>query len=107
VVFSFNFTSSKEVFDYRPGLRPPRRGSPESSSSHHNRYPVVELDRWVLLKASEIRERYGFSFWDSLIVAAALKGEADLLCSEDMQSGFEIDGLRIVNPFEGGERPLT
>ena len=68
---------------------------------------MVELDRWVLLKASEIRERYGFSFWDSLIVAAALKGEADLLCSEDMQSGFEIDGLRIVNPFEGGERPLT
>jgi len=40
------------------------------------------------------------SFWDSLIVAAALLGEATILYSEDMQTGLAIhDQLTIVNPF--------
>ena len=50
--------------------------------------------------ALDIRERYGFSWYDSLIVAAALESNCDLLYSEDMQHGQVVDGrLRIVNPF--------
>lgn len=50
--------------------------------------------------ALDIRERYGFSWYDSLIVAAALGAGCDTIYSEDMRNGQEIDGrLRIVNPF--------
>lgn len=50
--------------------------------------------------ALDIRERYGFSWYDSLIVAAALEAGCGILYSEDMQNGQEIEGrLRIVNPF--------
>jgi predicted nucleic acid-binding protein len=46
-----------------------------------------------------IQERYGFSFYDSLIVAAALEGGCARLLSEDMQHGQQIEGLRVENPF--------
>lgn len=48
-----------------------------------------------------IQERYGFSFYDSLIVAAALEGGCTRLLSEDMQHGQQIEGVRVENPFLG------
>lgn len=51
-------------------------------------------------RGMEICERYKFSFYDSVIVAAALIAGAKLLYSEDLQHGQVIDRqLRIVNPF--------
>ena len=47
-----------------------------------------------------IEEEFGFSFWDSLIVAAARAIGCGTLLSEDMQDGQEIGGLRIVDPFQ-------
>jgi predicted nucleic acid-binding protein len=48
----------------------------------------------------DIAERYGFSWYDSLIVSAALTTGCDCLYSEDMPHGQIIDSqLRIVNPF--------
>ncbi|MCZ0963731.1 PIN domain-containing protein [Paracoccus benzoatiresistens] len=44
--------------------------------------------------------RYGFSVYDSMIVAAALIAGCDTLWSEDMQDGMLVeDQLRIRNPF--------
>ena len=51
-------------------------------------------------KAMEIRNRYGFSYWDSLIIASALENDCRILYSEDMQDGQEIKKrLKILNPF--------
>ena len=48
----------------------------------------------------DIKERYGFSLYDSMIVASALIADALVLYSEDMQDGQLIDGrLRVSNPF--------
>ncbi len=47
----------------------------------------------------DVQERYGFSFYDSLIVAAALEGGCQRLLSEDLQHGQQIEGLRVENPF--------
>jgi len=64
-------------------------------------YLVVELDRTVQIKASELRERYQFSFWDSTIVANGLLSDAPLLYSEDMQDGFVVEGkMTIRNPLK-------
>lgn len=49
--------------------------------------------------ALRIAQRFKFSFYDSLIVAAALSAGCKRLLTEDMQHGQVIDGLRIVNPF--------
>ena len=50
-------------------------------------------------RAVHIAERYGYSIFDSLIIAAALDAGAGTLYSEDMQDGQAIDGLTIRNPF--------
>jgi len=46
-----------------------------------------------------IAGRYRLSWYDCLIVAAALQSQCSVLYSEDLQNGQEIDNLRIDNPF--------
>ena len=50
--------------------------------------------------ALAIRARYGFGFYDSLIVAAASAAGCSRLLSEDLQAGRVIDDLTVVNPFD-------
>jgi predicted nucleic acid-binding protein len=50
--------------------------------------------------ASQLRDSASFSFWDSLIVSAALDAGCSTLYSEDMQHGQVIDGrLTLLNPL--------
>lgn len=58
--------------------------------------PSVALYR----RGLAIQGRYGFSFYDSLIVAAALEAGCTRLYSEDLQHGQKIEGLTIENPFK-------
>ena len=61
---------------------------------------VVHSNESQHLLASRLRNSYSFSYWDSLIVAAALDASCAMLYSEDMQHGQVIDGsLTILNPF--------
>jgi len=51
-------------------------------------------------RAVQIAERYGYSIFDSLIVAAALERQCETLYSEDLQAGQVIESrLRVRNPF--------
>jgi predicted nucleic acid-binding protein len=64
------------------------------------RCEVVSMDADMIVEAIALGERFRFSHWDSLIVAAALRANCDTLYSEDMQSGLVVDSrLTIVNPF--------
>jgi predicted nucleic acid-binding protein len=49
--------------------------------------------------AIAIARTHGFSFYDSLIVAAALQAKCSILYTEDLQHGRKIDQLTITNPF--------
>ena len=50
--------------------------------------------------ACDIAKRYGYSFYDSLILAAALEADCQIIYSEDMQHGQIIEHtLKIINPF--------
>ena len=54
----------------------------------------------TILRGIQVAQRYGFSWFDALIVAAALECGCDTLYSEDLQHGQLIDStLRVVNPF--------
>ncbi len=60
--------------------------------------PAV-LDLETLEGAWAVEERFGLSFWDSLIVSSAQRARCDLLLTEDMQEGLDLDGMLVVNPF--------
>ena len=54
----------------------------------------------MLNAALDIAERYSFSHYDSLIIAAAIQADCTILYSEDMQHGQIIEGrISIINPF--------
>lgn len=49
--------------------------------------------------ARTLAARYGFAWYDAVIVASALEGNCTRLFSEDMQHGQQVGELTIVNPF--------
>jgi predicted nucleic acid-binding protein len=51
--------------------------------------------------ALRICERYEYSFYDGLILAAAKEAGCTTLYSEDLQHGQLMEGVRIENPFLG------
>ncbi len=53
----------------------------------------------LFLKALDIYNRERLSWYDSLIVAAALQAKCQVLFSEDLQHGRKLEGLHIENPF--------
>lgn len=53
----------------------------------------------MVLSAVARSQAVSISFWDALIVEAALAVGADTLLTEDLQHGQEIEGLRVHNPF--------
>ena len=57
--------------------------------------PSIELYE----RAIEIGERWRYSFYDFLIIAAALEAECQTLYSEDLQHQQTIQELTIINPF--------
>ena len=61
---------------------------------------VYTNQQQTIFKACDIAKRYQFSFYDSLIIAAALESNCSILYSEDLQHNQIIDDvLTIINPF--------
>ncbi len=70
-------------------------------SEFSNRCVVTEMTVLVLVKASQLRRQYNFSFWDSLMVASALLSGANIFYSEDLQDGLMVgDRITVINPFK-------
>lgn len=66
---------------------------------HHTAEVLVIMEA-TIHKALDIKARYQYGFYDSLIIASALELDCTILYSEDMQDGQLIEGkLRIKNPF--------
>lgn len=60
---------------------------------------IVENTGTLLLAAIRRSLDSQVSFWDSLILEAALIERCDRLLTEDLNNGQRIEGLTIVNPF--------
>jgi predicted nucleic acid-binding protein len=63
------------------------------------RFDLVRIGLEDILTAIDLCRLHQFSFWDALIVRAALRGGCSVLFSEDLQAGRRIDQMEIVNPF--------
>ena len=59
----------------------------------------VSIDATLLRQAHAVRTEHDLSWWDALIVAAALAAGSQWLLSEDFADGLRVGTLHVVNPF--------
>lgn len=84
-----------------------RRFSPAMTAAEAEQYLITVLRPLLVVNSSpalyfsafRINEKHRLSWYDSLIVAAAMEGGCDRLLTEDLQDGQKIEGMRIENPF--------
>jgi len=61
---------------------------------------VQPINFHTIKKCLALKERYAYSYWDSLILASSLENDCTVLYSEDMQHSQVIENtLTIINPF--------
>ncbi|GBU24395.1 hypothetical protein R83H12_01025 [Fibrobacteria bacterium R8-3-H12] len=66
---------------------------------------INSLNLRTIERCLSIREKYRYSWWDSLILTSALESNCSILYSEDLQHGQVIENsLEIVNPFVKNKR---
>jgi predicted nucleic acid-binding protein len=53
----------------------------------------------MIVSGSKLTEEHSVSFWDALIIEAALRANASRLLSEDLQHGRKFGDLVVENPF--------
>ncbi len=65
-----------------------------------NNFFIQVLTPNDIRKACKIADRYGFSFYDSMIITSAIECNCSILYSEDLQHAQLIENiLKILNPF--------
>lgn len=63
-------------------------------------FQITTVSITTIEQALFLGERYGYSYFDSLMLASALEQGCTVIYSEDMQQGQVIENLlRIANPF--------
>ena len=62
-------------------------------------YSVVHVDTALVFAGIEASRKHRISFWDGLIVRAAVQADCEVLLTEDLNPGQLIDGVRVDNPF--------
>jgi predicted nucleic acid-binding protein len=68
--------------------------------SCYAQYNVIDFSKEVFAKASQIRDKYNISYYDSLILSSAINSKCTILYTEDMQHNQIIENqLKIINPF--------
>ena len=82
-------------------------GDARAEVRRYQRWNPWANDHATVETAWAVESRFRLSYWDSLLVAAALQQGCDLLLTEDLQHDQRMDSLRIVNPFLLGPEILS
>ena len=77
----------------------PPAGHARELVEYFSTFETLPEDARMVIGAARRTQALSISFWDALILEAALKGGADRLLTEDLQHGQIIEGLRVENPF--------
>lgn len=120
VIYNFDLKSPKQPIARELMLRTPfvssqvvletvnilmkKLGYSKPDAFEHGRFVLdrsrlFTIDERAMLHGFRISERYNFSHWDSMIVAAAIEAGCSTLYSEDLHHGQVIEGVTIINPF--------
>ena len=60
---------------------------------------MIGVDLSLVRRAIDTSQRYGISYWDGLIIAAAERAGCTRLISQDLNAGQSYNGVMVVNPF--------
>lgn len=63
-------------------------------------WPVVDNTLELFGHGLAIKDRFGLSLWDSMIVAAANQSGAAELITEDLNHGQRYGSVRAIDPFK-------
>lgn len=61
---------------------------------------VMPLDFSLVQRAIVTQQKYGTSYWDSLIISAAERAGCVRIYSEDLNNGQLYHGIEVQNPFQ-------
>ncbi|MXY08705.1 MAG: PIN domain-containing protein [Rhodothermaceae bacterium] len=61
--------------------------------------PTQDITPELFDRATEIKQRFGLSYWDAAILAAAKMLGCDAVYSEDLSHNVDYYGLRVINPL--------
>jgi predicted nucleic acid-binding protein len=67
----------------------------------YGRWRIIPTDVELILSAIRLSAEESVSFWDALIIQAALRASATWVVSEDMQDRRRFGTLTVRNPFAG------
>ena len=81
---------------FRVPLEPPAATALLES---YRTFPLALVDYPLVMSGIEVSLRYGISYWDGAIVAAAESLGATVLFTEDLSHGKRYGSVRVVNPF--------
>jgi predicted nucleic acid-binding protein len=68
-------------------------------------FPVSPVTRNLVLEAIDAKQRFGISYWDAAIIAAAKQMGCGTVYSEDLNAGQDYDGVTVINPFAASAAP--
>lgn len=81
-------------------FKPPMsRAKARAIVAAYGEWCAVATEPQLIVSASRLEEEHTVSFWDALIVQAAIQAGAERLMSEDLQDGRRFGTLAIHNPF--------
>jgi predicted nucleic acid-binding protein len=83
----------------RKAARPLTAAEARELVADYLRWEVVVNTGESILEAIDLEARFLLSFWDALIVQAALTAGVDTLFTEDFSHGQTFGAVRVVNPF--------
>ena len=65
----------------------------------------VDIDATLVAQAIGLKGRWGVSYWDALILAAAQRAECTIVYSEDLSSGQTYGKLTVADPYQAPTPP--
>ena len=64
-----------------------------------SRLEVIPIDMFLVQSAIKLQRKHRLSYWDSLILACAIKGACAEIHSEDFTHGRRYEGVLVRNIF--------
>ena len=68
--------------------------------ANFRRWRPLIINQSLIEAAWGVQDRFSFSWWDCLIIAAARVASCDYLLTEDLQHGQDLGGLLVIDPFQ-------
>ena len=93
-----------QVF-YHQATRPQEPAGPTHEQAMEFLHPLAALPtREIMVElfntATELRTRFGVTYWDAAILAKAKMLGCEAVYSEDLSHEQGYDGVRVMNPFD-------